>query len=375
VPYYADLNPANAADFAWDGDPKGWKRTIAKLLELRAGLGEDEGAPPARSFDKLILGTWNLREFDSGKWGDRVEESYAYIAEIVNRFDLVAVQEVRAELTALEKLMRRLGPHWDYLVSDTTQGRAGNQERLAFLYDKRKVRFLGIAGELVLPPVETKSGSVPSKQVARTPLMAAFQVGWTKFILTTVHIVYGDSSAVPPERVKEIEQVAKFLKQRSDDKTEPIHNFVIVGDFNIFAEGDKTMKALLDAGGFSIPKQIKTIPGSNLTGEMKYDQIAFRSREGRFESTEKAGVFDYYAHVFKEDEADVYRPYIDAYIAARHKEGKKSPKAPASAGTALRQYKDWRTFQMSDHKPLWAEFAVDFSDRYLEQLAAAKLPK
>jgi hypothetical protein len=185
-----------------------------------------------------------------------------------------------------------------------------------------------------------------------------------------VHIIYGDKTAEPVARIEEIEQVARFLRQRTEDPTEPIHNYILLGDFNIFSESDKTMKALTEAGDFTVPQDIATIPGSNLTGEKKYDQIAFRSRDGRFESTGEAGVFDYYRHVFRPEDAAVYRPYIDAYIAEREAAGKKSPKKPTSESAALSQYKTWRTYQMSDHKPLWTEFRVDFSDEYLAEIAA-----
>jgi endonuclease/exonuclease/phosphatase family metal-dependent hydrolase len=369
VSSYVDLNPLSPLSSAWKDDEAGRVRTIDGLLGLRAAFREEETAPPPRSLGTLLLGTWNLREFDSATWGARIEESYAYIAEIIERFDLVAVQEVRS-LGALHHLMARLDPNWDYLVSDVTEGKAGNQERLAYLYDTRKVRFLGMAGELVLPPVVSGKKTIPAQQVARTPLMAAFQAGWTKFVLTTVHIVYGSDSAEPVARVEEIEQVARFLRARTEDPSEEIHNFILLGDFNIFALGDKTMKALTEAGDFTIPTQIVTIPGSNLTGDKKYDQIAYRSREGRFESTGNAGVVDYYAHVFKDDEAAAYRPYIDAYIKAQHEAGKKTPKEPRGDKAAVSQYKTWRTYQMSDHRPLWAEFRIDFSDDYLKEALA-----
>ena len=35
----------------------------------------------------------------------------------------------------------------------------------------------------------------------------------------------------------------------------------------------------------------------------------------------------------------------------------------------MRQFNLWRTYQMSDHLPLWAEFRVDFSDDYLREIA------
>src|SRR5919108_2705914 len=367
----------------WREHPAARKRAAERLLKLRDALTEGPNAPPPRRLETLMLATWNLREFDSESWGERLPESYEYIAEIADRFDLVALQEVRGNLQALSVLTSRLGPDWRFLVSDVTRGSAGNQERLGFLSDSRKGNFLGIAGDLVLPPIQPKKQPgetkkpppIPAQQVARTPLMAAFQVGWTKFILATVHILYGDDTAEPIGRIEEIRQVARFLRDRTDDPSERIRNFIVLGDFNIFSDSDRTMLALTEEGGFTIPEGVKTVPGTNVsTDKKKYDQIAFRSRGARFESTGQAGAFDYYTHVFTADDADVYRPYIDRYIADRAAAGFKSPKAPATPATARTQYRTWRTYQMSDHLPLWAEFRVDFSDDYLTEIAAAAPP-
>ena len=92
-----------------------------------------------------MLATWNIREFDSPKYGERVPESYYYIAEIIERFDLVAVQEVNKNLKALYRLCELLAEGWKYLVTDTTEGTKGNSERMAFLYDSRKIRFGGLS--------------------------------------------------------------------------------------------------------------------------------------------------------------------------------------------------------------------------------------
>jgi endonuclease/exonuclease/phosphatase family metal-dependent hydrolase len=380
VPYYADMNPKGTVLTPyWREHPAARKRAAERLLKLRAALANGQNAPPPRRLETLMLATWNLREFDSESWGERLPESYEYIAEIVDRFDLIALQEVRADLRALRVLQSRLGSDWRFLVSDVTRGTAGNQERLAFLYDSRKVNFLGIAGELVLPPVQPKKEPgqkkkpppIPSQQVARTPLMAAFQVGWTRFVIATVHIVYGDQSAEPVARVEEIRQVARFLRERTDDPKEQIRNFIALGDFNIFNEQDATMLALTKDGGFSVPEGVQHIPGTNVAKDKKYDQIAFRAQGDRFDCTGRAGAFDYYEHVFTDDDADTYRPEIDAYIKRRHDEGKKSPKQPASKAAEKTQFRTWRTYQMSDHLPLWAEFRVDFANEYLNAIAAA----
>jgi endonuclease/exonuclease/phosphatase family metal-dependent hydrolase len=369
MPLYSDLNPAGKLAPEWGADEGARQRTVSRLLGLRQAFSSPNtpGAPPDRSMGTLLLATWNLREFDSATWGTRLPESYAYIAEVIDRFDLVAVQEVREDLAALEALRHRLGVHWQYLVSDVTEGRAGNRERLAFLFDTRKVKFLGIAGELVLPP----QSATPAQQIARTPLMAAFQVGWTKFVLATVHIIYGDDIAEPVARVEEISEIAKFLRDRSEEQTEPVRNFILLGDFNIFASTDKTMQALTD-GGFTVPIGMQSVPGSNVPKDKKYDQIAYRAREGRFEATGKAGAFDYYEHVMTDAEEAIYRPYINAYIDAQHEAGKESPKKPTTNSARLTQFRTWRTYQLSDHLPLWAEFRVDFSDEYLGSIAAAQ---
>src|SRR4051794_20111176 len=162
-------------------------RVIGGLRRLRAQLDTEI---PARSFDKTMrLATWNIREFDSPAYGDRIDDAYYFIAEIISRFDLLAVQEVRRNLDALRTLMGHLGWQWRYLVTDTTEGDPGNDERLAFLYDTRKIRFTGLAGELVLPDIKKPdSGPVPVEQIVRTPFTAGFQAGWGPLQVATGHI-------------------------------------------------------------------------------------------------------------------------------------------------------------------------------------------
>ncbi|MEZ4849612.1 MAG: hypothetical protein R3B93_13540 [Bacteroidia bacterium] len=60
----------------------------------------DQQIPQRNLEDTLILGTWNIREFDSPSFGKRIDEAMLYIAEIVRRFDPVAIQEVRKDLSA-----------------------------------------------------------------------------------------------------------------------------------------------------------------------------------------------------------------------------------------------------------------------------------
>ena len=108
-----------------------------RLLRLRTRLKK---ALPERNVSKsILLATWNLREFGRNKmFGTRLAESLLYIAEIISHFDLIAIQEVNQDLADLQRLMKLLGSWWEYIVTDVTPGKSGNEERIAFIYDGRK---------------------------------------------------------------------------------------------------------------------------------------------------------------------------------------------------------------------------------------------
>lgn len=363
MPFYKKLFD----DKGLSGEKK--KRIADKILLLREAL--DASIPGRTLNSKLLLATWNIREFDSSKGGDRLIESFYYIAEIIDRFDLVAIQEVRENLKALNQLKEILGGNWDYIYTDVTEGTAGNGERMAFLFDTRKVRFSGLAGEVVNQPIrkkeEGKMVSLPSVQWVRSPFMCGFKAGWTNFMLCTVHIYYGDSKPEDPVRVQEIKQIAEFMKAKADDAIElgNTQSLILLGDFNIFDRKDATFKALTSTG-FRVPVALAKdeLKGSNVKKDKYYDQIVFLNRHDVFEFTDKAGIFDFYETVFKDDEADIYKEHVI----------KNPTDEEETTGTSLAsKYKTWRTFQMSDHLPMWAEIRIDNTKEYLTQKAEAAI--
>ncbi len=318
-----------------DSDENG-RRTASRLLALRDHLKREI---PRSARETLLMATWNIREFDSAKYGQRLDESYYYIAEIISHFDMVAIQEVREDLSALERLLDILGGWWSYVLTDVTEGRAGNRERMAFVYDKRKLRFGGLAAEVVIPP--------PAPQLARTPFLCGFKAGWFKFMVCTVHILYGGSTADEPRRVEEIRTLAQQLARRVEGAHPWCRNLVLLGDFNIFNRGDVTMEQLEDAG-FAVPPSLQSVPGSNVAKNKHYDQIAFLLQHQSPLADTRAGVFDFFDTVFCDDDEDVYRPLMGHYAS----------------------FRQWRTHQMSDHLPMWIELGIDFSDDYLRDKAA-----
>jgi len=354
MPYYADLDATNARD----------QRTAERLLALKDRLREI----PERTIDNLLLATWNIREFDSASYGARSREPLLYMAEIISRFDLVAVQEVREDLEALNRLRHYLGRWWEYVLTDVTEGKPGNRERMAFLYDSRKVNFGGLAGEIVIPPGLGGAGSDPAAQLARTPFLVGFRVGWFAFTICTTHILYGESIAEDPRRVKEIQMLAEFLAKRASERHAWAPNMIMLGDFNIFAPQDKTMEAIT-AAGFEVPVELQKHP-SNAPRTKHYDQIAFITEDLKEQLANcKAGAFNYYDTVYTEDDE---QSYAEEMGEGYEKTSKGVARDESSKSTYYRSF--WRTYQMSDHLPMWIELQTDFSRRYLTTKVAGRTP-
>lgn len=87
------------------------------LERLRDGL--DGRIPSRRRGRNVLVATWNLREFGdlTEKWRSRKGDkplrdlfSLRLIAELVSRFDVVALQEVQANIKSLRHLLKVLGP-------------------------------------------------------------------------------------------------------------------------------------------------------------------------------------------------------------------------------------------------------------------------
>jgi hypothetical protein len=378
-------------------DEAGLHRCAERLIALRSAL-----STVRRHEGSLMLATFNIRDFDSNKFGfgPRKLESMYYLAEIISAFDLVAVQEISRDLTPLVNLMSILGPDWDYIVTDATEGRGGNGERMGFLYNRSGVYFRKIAGEVVLPEGQTIVGNNPvpepkktakgNGQFARTPFLVAFASGWFRFNLCTVHIYYGsESGAGLRQRIDEIRKLVAFFARRQDSETRQrkkavtdsggkfapgqTENYILLGDFNVVSPEHETMQALEDQG-FTVPDAIKgdQINSSDPTRRPHfYDQIAVRVADPRFEVL-SGGMFDVYDYVYRDEDIAAYETDLAQAQAsiAKNKDKPPDPEEPGDTGAdPLAFYHRWRTWQMSDHYPLWVEIKTDFTDEYLAGLA------
>ena len=324
------------------------RRTAEGLLRLKKAL---DASVPAKTLDQtLLLASWNIREFGGNKSDGRDKEALFYLAEIISRFDLIAVQEVRDDLDALDGLMGILGGWWKFLVSDVTLGVQGNGERHAYIYDTRKLAFGGLAGELVPPMKKDGDTLVSDFAFSRTPYLAGFRAGWFKFTICTQHLYYGDAKPDDPQRQKEAEVVVKLLKARMKSKDRWANNAILLGDFNVFSTNDATFKAI-EKADFEIPAGLKG-KYTNANLDKPFDQMAFLAPDIKSQvNVAKVGVFPFFDQVYRNDDLAAYLPDKDA-----------------------KTYREWRTYKMSDHLPIWVELGLDFGADYLKLKAKPPAP-
>ncbi len=322
---------------------------IENVINLRKSLSDPiTGIPEKKLTGNLILGTWNIRELGNTKYKGRMAESFYYIAEILSRFDLISLQEVRDNLSDLNNILRILGNDWGVFISLVTDGISGNSERIAFLYDKRTVTFKNIAGQIILP------GPTYENAFARAPYMIRFQSGWLNFDICSVHIYYGKAANNSPEykrRIEEISNLTGFLKHNYIDKHRS-DNLFILGDFNIEDTESETYKAATSSV-FIVPDAIlkNKLPGSNVSQDKIYDQILYYNKFADI-NFKNAGIFNFYKTVFTQVEG--YEDRINLHTGKDIK--------------ATNKFNDFRTYQMSDHFPLWVEMDTDHTESYLKMI-------
>jgi endonuclease/exonuclease/phosphatase family metal-dependent hydrolase len=309
---------------------------IAKnLKELKADL--DQKIPDKKLEKNLLIATWNIRGFGdiTRKWKStgsdspkRDLHSIVCIAEIIRRFDVIAIQEVKANLKGLRDTLKLLGNDWSLILTDVNQGDSGNGERMAFLFDTRRVNLSGLACELVVPNEWTTkiSKGMLDKQFCRSPYAVSFRANKQTFILVTLHILYGKASS---ERIEELKGIAKWLSSWANDINAYDQNLIALGDFNIEKRGDLLNETFISEG-LHIPAalQNETVTRSIFDETKFYDQIAW-FQDGNMKN--KLSL---------------------EFIAGGNYDFLK---------TALKnrgKTKQELSFMLSDHYPLWAEFKL-----------------
>jgi len=244
-------------------------RTIAKERKALMKL-MDKGPykiPSRRVDENIVLATWNIQQFSNNK----TERALQYIADICERFDIIALQEIKTDLRGLSRLQKLLPGNYRILVSDPT----GNYERFAFLYDKRTVISTGLVCEIGFNvPASTHQGY----QLHRMPYCASFRAGRFDFVMVNAHIYYGKSKKEREQREEEIAMLVDFVDRHSRTEHNKVfdRDFFVMGDFNIEEAGDQFFKAL-KSKGFQSPPALDKLK-TNFDQDATFDKVAWVNR-------------------------------------------------------------------------------------------------
>lgn len=284
---------------------------------------------PAKANNRLLVATWNIANLGLQK---RRTKDYRLLAEIISWFDVVALQEVNDNLVGLRSIQEHLNDSYSVLFSD----KAGNEERMAFVYDSNKVSQLEKVGEIAIAPkdvgyIKLAGVNRKFKGFDRNPYMASFMAGSFEFLLVNVHLYYGDDTQADRERRSlEAYATARWADLRREDKDAYVQDIIVLGDFNLpkVEPGDLIYTALRKRG-LCRPEHSTHI-ASNISADKDYDQIMFFPGKTQPDFTSNIGVFDF--------DGAIFRGLWETRTAA--------------------QFRAYMRYYISDHRPLWAEFRI-----------------
>lgn len=234
------------------------------------------GPPPAvRQGNTLRIASYNIQVFGEKKL-DHPQVMHI-LAQVVRRFDVVAIQEVRAKtqdvLPRFVDMINAEGAHYDFVIGPRL-GRSVSKEQYAFIYDRASIE---------IDPESVYTVNDPGDRLQREPLVAAFRArgppSSEAFTFTLV-----DIHTEPDDVADELDALADAVHAvRNDGRQED--DVILLGDLNA--------DNLHLHGLGQLPFLVCAISGlpSNTHGTHLYDNIIF-DRRATTEFTGRSGVFD-----------------------------------------------------------------------------------
>lgn len=212
---------------------------------------------------QVKISSWNLQNFGKTK----SESEINFIADVLNDFDVVALQEIVAgyggvqAVAKLAEALNRKGSKWDYVVSSPTQSTPYSTERYAYLWKAAMVKQVG-TGWL---------DQHYKDEIDREPYMLEFSYKGKSFTLVNFH-------AIPKKKQPETEiKYFKFLPNKYPGK-----NLVFLGDFNV-PQSHTVFNPLKKAGYLPMLMNQRTTMKMECEGEeclaSEYDNVFFNSRK------------------------------------------------------------------------------------------------
>ncbi|MEM7188316.1 MAG: endonuclease/exonuclease/phosphatase family protein [Pseudomonadota bacterium] len=267
--------------------------TKPEWARINAALDADPeryGLPEHRR-KSVVMASFNIRKLGDPK--KKSDGAFDFLARFCARCDLVAIQEVLEDLSALERLRKETETHADakygIVCSDITGGRLGatgtNVERLAFLYRIGRVEPSMIASDIsfdrsyiykklwdnrkeLLKTFKEYEKARSAAEAAgkrkpifvspqfidfiRTPHTCSFEIPASgqpyRFTAVNAHLLYGDKSKQREERRREFEALAEWMFVRAAKHKSYNQDFILFGDLNLsFDKPEKQRPEIIKA--------------------------------------------------------------------------------------------------------------------------------
>ncbi len=323
--------------------PYDWNKDT-ELQAIRTLQAETRFGIPTVNHNQILVGTWNVANLDTQK---RNEDCFPLIAEIIRPFNLIAIQEVNADLIGIMKIMKLLGNGYACVFTDV----AGNEERLCYIYKPIKVKLAEMIGELSIPPSRKywmqflmkngKKMKMYFQGFDRTPYVSSWEFNSQKFTTYNCHLYFGDTEMKNIDkfrrRILEVDALARWVDNRVKNHIEKEYssNIILLGDMNIpyMKKDDPVYKQLTKRNMEGIPYHNHLEEGSNLEGNQYYDQLVFVKPFSDKIMLKRFGIF----------------AWDNAVFSSLWEETKRVP--PTKTAVQFRAYAKWA---ISDHRVLWS---------------------
>lgn len=254
---------AAATSGAVESGPTDASTPTESVSETRAGIR-----------DEISVATWNIQVFGQSKL--RKRGPMQVIVDMVRRFDVIAIQELRSkDQTVIDRFLSMVnqdGYAYDVVVGPRL-GRTSSKEQYLYLYDTTRI-------ELIDGSVYTLNDR--RDLLHREPLVASFRVtgahsenAWT-FTLVNIHTDPDEAQS----EVNVLDEVIRFVRRNDSED-----DVILLGDLNAAPRNLGDLR--------NVPNLMWTIRGepTNTRGTKSYDNILF-SGTTTSEFTGHAGVID-----------------------------------------------------------------------------------
>ena len=245
---------------------------VNQQSEESRAVGSGVPRKPAKS---IRIASFNIQVF--GKSKSQKLAVMDVLARVVRRFDVVAIQELRAKDDQIvPNFVTRInenGRRYDYLVGPRL-GRSSSKEQYVYLFDSEVI-------EVIRGSVYTVND--PDDLLHREPLVARFRAktvaGSTPFSFTLINVhTDPDETDIELDVLDNVYRVVSADGSGEDD-------VILLGDLNV------DHRHLGELG--KLPKIAWTVSGepTNARGTKSYDNIVY-NKQSTVEFTGKSGVFD-----------------------------------------------------------------------------------